>query len=118
LRDDSIQVDVASHLGLPRTSHKELGQLVQKLWNIFEAKEAFVLETRASLSPEGSLEVHSARFGFDDAAFKSSSRQEDIHRLRNITEEVPEEVEAEKHGIIYVKYVSLSWISVNWRYTN
>ena len=32
-------------------------------------------------------------------------RQKDIQALRNIAEEVPEEVEAEKDGIVYIKFV-------------
>lgn len=77
---------------------------MQSLWEIYKEKEAFVLETQVGICTDGSFEVHGARFGFDDAAFRSSGRQEDIHRLRNTAEEVPEEVEAEKDGIVYIKY--------------
>lgn len=62
-----------------------------------------MLETRVGVSPEGGLEVYDAGFGLDDAAFRSSGRQEDVQRLRNREEEVWEEVEAEKDGIVYVK---------------
>jgi succinyl-CoA synthetase alpha subunit len=103
LRDKAIPEELATFLRLPETGNKSLEQLILKLWNIFKTKEAFVLEIRASLSPEGAVEVHEARFGFDDAAFRSSARQEEVHQLRDLTEEVPEEVEAEKLGIIYVK---------------
>lgn len=102
----SLIPEVASHVGLPVSAHGRLSGLVQALWEIFQEKEAFVLETRVGSTSDGSLEVHGARFGFDDAAFRSSGRQEDIHRLRNTAEEVPEEVEAEKDGIVYVKYVA------------
>ena len=95
--------DVSSYLGLPASAKGKLADLVQALWEIFKEKEAFNLETRFGTSADGSLEVHSARFGFDDAAFRSSKRQEEIHSLRNFAEEVPEEVEAEKDGIVYVK---------------
>lgn len=93
----------ASHLGLSEAWHVKLAALVQALWEIFKEKEAFVLETCIGTSADGNLEVHRARFGFDDAAFRSSGRQEDIHKLRNTAEEVSEEVEAEKDGIVYVK---------------
>jgi succinyl-CoA synthetase alpha subunit len=98
--------EVSSHLGLPESANSQLAGLVQALWEIFKEKEAFVLETRVGTSADGRLEVHGARFGFDDAAFRSSKRQEEIHSLRNTAEEVPEEVEAEKDGIVYVKYVN------------
>lgn len=95
--------DVAHHLGLPKSAHDQLAALVQKLVDIFMSKEAFLLETGVAVSGTGELQISEARFGFDDAAFKSSKRQEDIHSLRNKAEEVPEEVEAEKDGIVYVK---------------
>lgn len=107
--DDSSIAAVSSHLGLPASAHSKLAGLVQVLWEIFKEKEAFVLETRVETTADGSLEVHGARFGFDDAAFRSSGRQEEIHRLRNTAEEIPEEVEAEKDGIVYVKYVHQRW---------
>lgn len=101
----SVIAAVASHLGLPPSTHKQLASFVQALWEIYKEKEAFTLETQIGISADGALEVNGARFGFDDAAFRSSGRQEDIHKLRNKSEEVLEEVEAEKDGIVYVKYV-------------
>ncbi|OQD89480.1 hypothetical protein PENANT_c002G02043 [Penicillium antarcticum] len=98
-----IIADAASHLGLSVSGNEKLAGLVQSLWEIYKEKEAFVLETRVGRSSDGSLEVHGARFGFDDAAYRSSGRQADIHKLRNTSEEVPEEVEAEKDGIVYIK---------------
>ncbi|KAL4886571.1 succinyl-CoA synthetase-like protein [Aspergillus karnatakaensis] len=95
---------VARQLQLPDAAHEKLAELVQALWQIYKEKEAFTLEVRASYASEsGALEVRGAKFGFDDAAFRSSGRQEEVHRLRNKEEEVPEEVEAEKDGIVYVK---------------
>lgn len=103
LKNNALVSAVASFIGLPESSHDKLASLVQALWKIFKEKEAFVLETRVGASADGSLEVRGARFGFDDAAFRSSGRQEEIHSLRNTAEEVVEEVEAEKDGIVYVK---------------
>ncbi|KAL4742956.1 succinyl-CoA synthetase-like protein [Aspergillus similis] len=100
---DSIVTAVATQLGLPNSAQGKLAGIVQALWQIFKQKEAFVLEVRANYSAEEGLEVRGARFGFDDAAFRSSGRQEQIHALRDVKEEVPEEVEAEKDGIVYVK---------------
>ncbi|PGH12181.1 hypothetical protein AJ80_06801 [Polytolypa hystricis UAMH7299] len=94
---------VATHLGLERSAVESLSKLTNTLVDIFMSKEAFLLETQAGVSADGTLRVHGARFGFDDAAFRSSKRQEDIHCLRNKAEEVLEEVEAEKDGIVYVK---------------
>ena len=97
---------VAAHVGLSVPAQvSSLSALVEKLVGIFMNKEAFVLETNVGTSPDGGLQVQGARFGFDDAAYRSSQRQEDIHKLRNKAEEVPEEVEAEKDGIVFIKYV-------------
>lgn len=92
---------VASYLQLPATAHDNLAQLLQGLWRVFKEKEAYLLEVRANAT--SAFEVRDARFAFDDAAFRSSGRQEDVQQLRNPAEEVPEEVEAEKDGIVYVK---------------
>ncbi|KAF9890263.1 hypothetical protein FE257_006176 [Aspergillus nanangensis] len=95
--------DIASHLRLPDSARGKLASLVQGLWEIFKEKEAYILEVRATPTADGTLEVRGARFGFDDAAYRSSGRQEEVHRLRNPAEEVREELEAEKDGIVYVK---------------
>lgn len=97
---------VAAHIGLPVPAQSPLlSALVEKLVRIFMTKEAFVLETNVGVTSEGSLHVQGARCGFDDAAYRSSKRQEDIHQLRNKADEVPEEVEAEKDGIVFIKCV-------------
>ena len=98
--------------------HGSLAALVQEIVSLFMTKEAFLLETNVSLAPNGNLEVRGARFGFDDAAYRSSKRQEDIHKLRNKAEEVPAEVEAEKDGIVYIKCVYLSLSARIWRSGN
>jgi succinyl-CoA synthetase alpha subunit len=93
---------VSSHLSLPPSSRASLSSLLRTLLSIFMENEAFVLETH--ITPTSSdLIVSAAHFGFDDAAFKSSGRQSAIHALRDIPSEVPEEVTAEKDGMIYVK---------------
>lgn len=106
--------DIVSHLHLSGTSqaHAALASLIDSVWQIFKEKEAFLLETRVNISPGGKLEVRGARFGFDDAAFRSSGRHGDVHRLRDKAEEVWEEVEAEKDGIVYVKYDAVPITSI------
>ncbi|BCR86153.1 putative succinyl-CoA synthetase subunit alpha [Aspergillus chevalieri] len=95
--------DIAAKLRLPETAHPRLATLVQGLWKIFREKEAFSLEVKVYPSADGKLEVYDARFGFDDAAYRSAGRQEEVHKLRDMKEEVLEEVVAEKDGIVYVK---------------
>ncbi|DAA73518.1 TPA_exp: putative Succinyl-CoA synthetase beta subunit [Trichophyton benhamiae CBS 112371] len=82
---------------------ESLEKLLHGLMNIFVTKEAFLLEVKAGIAPDAKdIQIIDARFGFDDAAYRSSGRQGDIHVLRNKAEEVPAEVEAEKDGIVYI----------------
>lgn len=91
---------------------ESLEKLLHGLMNIFVTKEAFLLEVKAGIAPDAKdIQIFDARFGFDDAAYRSSGRQGDIHVLRNKAEEVPAEVEAEKDGIVYITYVGSSTIT-------
>ncbi|EED24140.1 succinyl-CoA synthetase subunit alpha, putative [Talaromyces stipitatus ATCC 10500] len=101
--DNTIQSEIVSFLGYSDECQETVGKYLQQLYKIFRDNEAFVLETRASFSPDKEVVVHDARFGFDDAAHKSSGRHEKLHQLRDIAAEVPEEVRAENSGIVYIK---------------
>jgi len=98
--------DVANHVGIDTstpTTVDSLHSLLRGLYDLFVQKEAFLLETTVRADNKQQLVVTGARFGFDDAAYRSALRQEDVHRLRAFEDEIPEEVEAEKHGIVYIK---------------
>jgi succinyl-CoA synthetase alpha subunit len=82
--------------------HQSLLKLISGLFYIFIKKEAFLLETMF-VERLGDLKVVGAHFGFDDAAFRSTKRQSDVHALRAIGDEDPQELEAEKDGIVYIK---------------
>ena len=99
----SSQADeIASHLNLGETYKAALLRLIDSLVDLYMSKEAFLLETMV-VERLGDLKVVGARFGFDDAAFRSTQRQADVHALRRIEDEDPSEVEAEKDGIVYIK---------------
>ena len=100
--DSKLVSTVAEHLQLSGSSRQSLPKLIQGLVDIFMKKEAFLLETKF-VERLGGLKVTGARFGFDDAALRSGNRQADIHALRREEDEDPEEVEAEKDGIVYIK---------------
>jgi len=96
---------IAQHLQLGESSQiwqESLPKLINELIDIFMKKEAFLLQIMF-VERLGELKVVAAKFGFDDAAFKSTKRQLDIHALRGIENEDPQEVEAEKDGIVYIK---------------
>lgn len=92
---------VAQHLELNHTAHQSLLKLINSLFALYVKKEAFLLEA-TFVERLGELKVVGANFGFDDAAFRSTKRQADVHALRDIENEDPREVEAEKDGIVYI----------------
>ena len=100
---DTNQVpDIAEHLQLGQSSKESLPKLINGLVDLYMKKEAFLLETMF-VERLGELKVVGARIGFDDAAFRSTKRQLDIHALRRTEDEDAQELEAEKDGIVYIK---------------
>ncbi|TVY48276.1 Succinate--CoA ligase [ADP-forming] subunit alpha, mitochondrial [Lachnellula occidentalis] len=93
---------IAEHLQLGGTARESLAKLINSLVGLYMQKEAFLLET-SFVERLGDLKVVGAHFGFDDAAFRSTKRQGDVHALRSIEDEDAQEVEAEKDGIVYIK---------------
>ncbi|TAQ83582.1 hypothetical protein B7494_g8100 [Chlorociboria aeruginascens] len=93
---------IAEYLQLEGSAKENLPKLINGLIDLYMGKEAFLLET-LFVERLGELKVVGAKFGFDDAAFKNTKRQGDIHALRRIEDEDVQEVEAEKDGIVYVK---------------
>jgi len=77
--------------------------IINSLTRFFIDKEASSL--RLQIVPDSSqrFAVQSADLSFDDAAYRSAGRQKDIQALRTVEDEVPEEVEVEKDGIVYIK---------------
>jgi succinyl-CoA synthetase alpha subunit len=102
-KSDEMLEKVSTHLGISGKGRQGLSKLIRELADLFMSKEAFVLQTKVTLDGNDELHVQGAKFGFDDAAFRSSKRQADVHALRDKDSEVREEVEAEKDGMIYVK---------------
>ena len=100
--DDSLAPAIAEHLQLGQSSKDSLAKLINILVDLYMKKEAFHLET-SFVERLGELKVVGAHFGFDDAAFRSTKRQADIHALRRREDEDPQELEAEQDGIVYIK---------------
>ena len=94
--------DIRRQLGLGKDAFESLRRMLGGLVRLFMQKEAFLLDTRV-IESGGVVEVAAARFGFDDAAFRSCGRHAEIQKLRDFGAEDPAEVEAEKHGIVYIK---------------
>lgn len=102
---DELSIErIANHLQLAQTESviASLRRLVRSLAAIFYDKEAFLLSTLV-VERLGEIKVVGARFGFDDAAYRSCGRQAELHETRNVAAEDPAEVQAERNGIVYIK---------------
>ncbi|KAI6870649.1 succinyl-CoA ligase subunit alpha [Hortaea werneckii] len=97
---EHMQLDAA-----PPAARAQVSGLMQVLAKMYKETEAVTLSGSVSVDEKGNLQIHQPSIiaQFDDAAFRSGKRQEDIHSLRQKDAEVPEEVEAEKDGIVFVK---------------
>ena len=109
--DASTFSSIATELNCAKDSFGSLTQILSTLIHIFFNKEAFSLTARISRTTDGQLAVARSDFVFDDAAIRSCKRQTDLVGMRDIESEVPEEVEAEKDGIVYIKSVIYSIFS-------
>jgi len=71
------------------------------LYRIFKEKDATQIEINPmALTTDGEVICMDAKFGFDDNA---EFRQKDIFALRDITQEEPSEVEAQKANLNFIK---------------
>lgn len=105
--DQAMIKAVLAHLQMdaaPPAAMAGTGKLINTLVDMFKQKEAYALATCFSGTEDGSIQVDDAAFSFDDSAYKSCKRQEDIFALRDKSREDADEVEAEKDGIVYVKF--------------
>lgn len=100
---ESMLSSIATDFNCKDESLDSLSLLLSSLIDIFFGKEASYLSTRISRNQQGELAVARAEFSFDDAAFRGGKRNADIQEMRDTSNEVPEEVEAEKDGIVYIK---------------
>lgn len=101
--DSLVQASV-DHINAPG-GIQQLTDLIKSLAKMYREKEAVTLSGSCSLDSSGNVRLHapSMVLQFDDSAYRSSKRQEDIHSLRQKEREQPEEVEAEKDGIVFIK---------------
>lgn len=100
-----ITVDLVSKISLDLEASPsetaDIENILSGMYKIFTEKEATYLEVNPlARLPDGSLTCVSTSFSFDDAA---ANRQKEIFSLRDMEHEIPEEVEAEKHGLVYVR---------------
>jgi succinyl-CoA synthetase beta subunit len=92
---------VAFKLGLSGNAFKEMVQFVTKLYTMYEATDAAMIEINPMLkTSDDQILAVDAKVAFDDNALY---RHADIAAFRDITEEDPLEVEAGENNLNYVK---------------
>ncbi|CCD23133.1 succinate--CoA ligase (GDP-forming) subunit beta NDAI_0B00990 [Naumovozyma dairenensis CBS 421] len=104
--NDELAMEIAKSLGFTHTDLRETAKTIQNLYKLFKDKDA----TQIEINPISEIEKHEngeydvvcmdAKFGFDDNA---EFRQHEIYSWRDITQEDPNEVEAKKYELNFVK---------------
>ena len=104
--DEATVKAVFEHLHMdaaPPAAMATLGKILQTYTKFLREKEAYAIATHLSGTKDGNLQIERAFIGFDDSAAKSGNRHHDMFALRDESQEDPDEIEAEKDGIVYVK---------------
>jgi succinyl-CoA synthetase beta subunit len=102
---------VAKALGLQGEEARQAGDLIEKLYAAFLAKDMAMLEINPLiLSSDGVITCLDAKIAFDDNALY---RHPDIVVLRDESEEDAKEIEASKHDLSYVTLDGMIGCMVN-----
>jgi succinyl-CoA synthetase beta subunit len=98
---DELVERIAAELELQANDSANLATVLRSLHKIFIEKDAMLLEIGSlGRTKDGKLVCLDSNFTFDDDA---SNRQPDLFALRDKGQEVTDEVEAEKYGLVYVR---------------
>lgn len=96
-----LVIQISEFLDAAADQVTNLEDILTKMYGIFREKDATLLEIAPLARLEnGSFASLDARLVIDDDAAK---RQPDIFRLRDTTQEVEDEVKAERHNLVYIK---------------
>jgi succinyl-CoA synthetase alpha subunit len=86
--------------------------LIKNLWQLYTEKEAIDAHVSLALSVStDEILIYSPYLFFDDAAFKSTKRQTDLHALRDQASISTTDREAEEAGIVYIPLTSPEFAS-------
>ncbi|WP_273265459.1 ADP-forming succinate--CoA ligase subunit beta [Flexistipes sinusarabici] len=92
---------LAFGLGLPREQVNKFIKFAESIYNVYMDYDASLIEINPLvLTKDKTFIALDAKMSFDD---NSLYRQPEILTMRDLTEEEPVEVEANKHGLSYVK---------------
>lgn len=98
---DKLATEIASVLGYTDEAIPEAAKAVQNLYRVFSEKDCTQVEINPlSETPDHQVLAMDAKLGFDDNA---EFRQKDVWSWRDPTQEDPEEMEASKFGLNFIK---------------
>jgi len=98
---DAQGKDIASVLGYTDAAIPEAVTAIQNLYKVFIEKDCTQVEINPlSETPDHKVLAMDAKLGFDDNA---EFRQKDVFGWRDTTQEDPQEVEAAKYGLNFIK---------------
>ncbi len=93
--------EVSAALGLTGDLSKQAGKVLAKLYDAFIGTDASQIEINPlAVTDKGQLLVLDAKVGFDNNA---EFRHPDLEQLRDLSEEDPQEIEASKYDLAYIK---------------
>lgn len=92
---------ISEHLVVSPEKRQQLWSILQNMYRLFKDKDATLLEINPlAWTTDDVFCALDAKFQFDNAAEK---RQPELFSLRDPAHEVPEEIEAERFGLVYVR---------------
>lgn len=98
---DKLAAEVASVLGFSQEAQAEAAKTVQNLYKVFTERDCTQVEINPlSESTDSRVLAMDAKLGFDDNA---SFRQQEVFSWRDTTQEDPQEAEAAKYGLNFIK---------------
>lgn len=98
---DKLAAEVASVLGFSQEAQAEAAKTVQNLYKVFTERDCTQVEINPlSEATDSRVLAMDAKLGFDDNA---SFRQQEVFSWRDTTQEDPQEAEAAKYGLNFIK---------------
>ncbi len=98
---DELATKIASGLGFTADAVPKAAADIKTLYKIFKEKDATQVEINPlTETKEHDVECVDAKFNFDKSA---AYRQKDVFAWRDVSQEDPDEVEASKYGLNFIK---------------
>ncbi|PMD39475.1 succinyl-CoA synthetase beta chain [Hyaloscypha variabilis F] len=92
---------VTEELGFTEKEGRNIEDLLKKMLKLFKAKDATLLEINPLVrTAAGDFICLDAKFNFDNAA---GGRQKELFSLRDKSQELDDEVLAERYGLVYIR---------------